>query len=186
MLTIAKIRDVLRALNDELAAMEVIGELGLCGGAVMCLVFHARPATKDIDGIFVPTKAMRAAARRVAKKFNLAEDWLNDAAKAYFHVDPPREPVLQLSHLRVWAPRADYMLAMKCVAARYDTHDRDDILFLIHYLGLTRPEAVFALVEQYYPHTRVPAKTQFAIEELMAQRALPPPHRKQRQRRRNR
>jgi hypothetical protein len=34
-----------QALNAELAKKGVIGEIGLCGGAVMCLVFNTRKAT---------------------------------------------------------------------------------------------------------------------------------------------
>lgn len=168
MLDVPTIKKLFRALNEELSKIGVKGEIGICGGAVMCLVFQARKATKDIDGIFEPTREIRKASRKVARRFGLKENWLNDAAKAYFHVDPPREDVLELSHLRVWAPRADYMLAMKCVSARFDTHDKEDVEFLLKYLKLQEPEQVFDLIEKYYPKTQIPAKTKFLVEELLA------------------
>lgn len=156
-----------KALNAELKKMGVVGEVGICGGAVMCLVFEARQATKDIDAVFKPTRQIREAVKTVGRRLGLGDAWLNDAAKAYFHADPPREEALSLSHLRVWAPSADYMLAMKCVAARFDTHDQDDVRFLIRRLGLTTPAAVFSVIERYYPRRLVPAKTQFLVEELL-------------------
>ena len=110
-----------KTLNAELKKMRVVGEVGICGGAVMCLVFNARKATKDVDAVFAPAKEMRRAAKAVAARLGLSEDWLNDAAKGFFGADPPRDAVLELPHLRVYAPRADYMLAMKCVAARFDS-----------------------------------------------------------------
>jgi len=161
------IGELFQALNEELTKRGVHGEIGLCGGAVMCLVFQAREATKDVDGIFEPTAEMRKASARVAKKFGLEKDWLNDAAKAYFLTDPPRQSVLELPHLRVWAPSADYMLAMKCISARFDTHDKDDVIFLIRHLGLKKPGEVFRIVEKYYPNSKIPPKAQFLIEEVM-------------------
>lgn len=167
-LTANQIRELLTALNEELREANVIGEVGLCGGAVMCLVFQARQSTKDVDAIFAPTTELRAAAGRVAERLQAPVDWLNDAAKAFFPAEPPREDVLQLSHLRVWSPGAEYMLAMKCVSARFDTHDRDDVAFLIRHLGLRQPEQVFEIISRYYPQHRVPPKTQFLVEELLA------------------
>jgi hypothetical protein len=167
MLDISLIKKLLQALNEELAKAGTKGEIGLCGGAVMCLVFQARQATKDIDGIFEPTDQIRKAAAKVAKRFGLADNWLNDAAKAYFHVDPPKEAVLEFSNLRVWAPRADYMLAMKCISARFDSHDREDVEFLLEYLKLTEAEAVFRIIEKYYPGAQIPPKTRFLVEELL-------------------
>lgn len=158
---------LLKALNGELRKSGVIGEIGLCGGAVMCLVFQARKATRDIDAIFEPTRELREAAKRVAARLGLPLDWLNDAAKGFFHAEPPREEVLNLSNLRVWAPGAEYMLAMKCVSARFDSHDRDDVAFLIGHLGLKRPEAVFRVIERYYPQRLIPPRSRFLVEELL-------------------
>jgi hypothetical protein len=75
--------------------------------------------------------------------------------------------VLDLPNLRVYAPKAGYLLAMKCVAARFDTHDRGDAEFLIKHLGLTRPQEVFAIVEKYYPRREIPPKARFLVEELL-------------------
>lgn len=168
MLDIPTIKKLFAALNEELKKVEALGEIGICGGAVMCLVFASREATKDVDAIFKPTEAIRRASQKIARDFGLPENWLNDAAKAYFHVDPPREEVLTFSHLRVWAPKADYMLAMKCVSARFDTHDKEDVVFLLNYLGLKKTEAVFQIIEKYYPRQRIPPKTRFLIEEIFA------------------
>ena len=161
------IRALFSALSEELGRRGVTGEVGLCGGAVMCLVFEARPSTRDVDGIFEPTREIREAAAQVGKALGVPENWLNDAAKGFFLSDPPRQDVLDYPHLRVWAPTADYMLAMKCVSARFDGHDQDDVLFLVGHLKLRTPEEVFTVIRRYYPDGAVPAKTRFLIEELL-------------------
>jgi len=166
MLNVKLIKRLFKALNAELKKKDIIGELGICGGAVMCLVFKTRPATKDVDAVFAPSSEIRRASRKVAGAFGVPDDWLNDAAKAFFHSDPPREDVMNLSNLRVWAPTAGYMLAMKCISARYDSADADDVVFLIKYLDLKSPEQVFDIVSEYYPRKAIPARTQFFVEEL--------------------
>lgn len=160
-------RELFAALDRELARRSVIGEVGLLGGAVMCLVFQTRESTKDVDALFAPTREIRAAARAVARTYGEADDWLNDAAKGFIVSSPPRMQVLELPNLRVWAPTADYMLAMKCVSARFDTHDADDVAFLIRHIGLTTPDEVFERITRYYPHERVPPRTRFLVEELL-------------------
>ncbi|MFC1521700.1 hypothetical protein ACFL6Y_04755 [Elusimicrobiota bacterium] len=167
MLTAELILKLFKALNEDLASVNITGEIGICGGAVMCLVFKARASTKDIDAIFAPTQEIRKASLNVAKKFGLADDWLNDAVKGFFLSDPPRENVLELSNLRIWAPKADYLLAMKCISARADTHDKEDIIFLLKHLKLSKPQEVFSIIIKYYPKSRIPSKTQFLIEELL-------------------
>jgi hypothetical protein len=166
-LTTETIRALFLSLNDELASREVLGEVGLCGGAVMCLVFQARSSTKDVDAVFQPTREIREAAAIVARDFGIAEDWLNDGAKGFFLSNPPQHEVMELSNLRVWAPTAEYMLAMKCVSARFDSHDRGDVEFLIRLLGLESPAGIFEVICRYYPRENVPAKTAFFVEEIL-------------------
>lgn len=167
MLSAERMRELFAALDRELARRSVIGEVGLLGGAVMCLVFQTRESTKDVDALFAPTREIRAAARAVARTYGEADDWLNDAAKDFIVSSPPRMQVLELPNLRVWAPTADYMLAMKCVSARFDTHDADDVAFLIRHIGLTTPDEVFERITRYDPHERVPPRTRFLVEELL-------------------
>lgn len=167
MLDTKTIRQLFDALNNELEAMGIIGEIGICGGAVMCLVFNARESTKDVDAIFKPTREIREAGLAVARKLDIAEDWLSDAAKGYFLSPPPVMEVIQHSHLRVWAPQPHYMLAMKCVSARFDSHDLDDVMFLLKHLEIKTPEQAFRIIEEFYPRKTIPPKTQYLLEELL-------------------
>lgn len=167
------IRKLFGSLNAELKKLRATGEVTLCGGAVMCLVFKARQSTKDIDAVFAPAREMRKAIRAVAERYGLPENWLNDAAKGFFHGEVPREETMSFSNLRVYTPRPEYLLAMKSVAARYDTQDKDDVVYLIRRLDLKKSEEVFAIIEQYYPHRLIPAKTKYFLEELFANGPAP-------------
>ena len=128
MLTVERIPELLTLLNRELERRNVPGEVYLARGAVMCLVFRARPATKDIDALMVPPAEIRDAARAVARAEDLPEGWLNDAAKAFFSAPGRFEVFEDLSHLRVYVPNTDYLFAMKCLALRLgeEFQDLDD------------------------------------------------------------
>lgn len=166
MLSSDQIRLMFETLNEELRIQDVIGEIGLCGGAVMCLVFNARASTKDVEAIFEPTREIRTAAAIVAKKYGVGDDWLDDAAKGFFLANTPRQDVLQFSHLRVWAPTAEYMLAMKCISARFDSYDRTDVQFLIQHLGLCSVDDVFTVISQFYPREKVPARARRCLQSI--------------------
>jgi hypothetical protein len=163
-----EIKKYLEELNDALRAMEVKGEVCLYGGAVMCLVFDARPATKDVDAVFQPTRQMRQAIERVAEANGLPGDWLNDAVKGYV-VPHPQRIFFDFSHLKIFIPEPDYLLAMKTLAARVDAPDRSDIELLIKVLGIKRADEVFAVLEKYYPRQQIKPATQYFIEELFEQ-----------------
>ncbi len=49
----------------------------------LCLVFHAREATRDIDALIVPAAELRLAAQTVSRNEGLPDDWLNDAVKGF-------------------------------------------------------------------------------------------------------
>ena len=167
MLTRDDILICLEAVNEELREQDVKGEIGIIGGAVMCLVFNARNATRDVAAVFVPSQVIRKAAVKVGRARGLPDDWLNDAAKGFLVEKFKREDVKRFSNLIVWAPEARYMLAMKCISARWDSSDRDDVIFLVKHLNIKSPAAVFSVIQDYYPKMQIPPKTQFFIEEIL-------------------
>jgi len=167
MLTKVKIKELFEKLNGLLKENGERAEVGIVGGTVMCLVFNARDATRDVDAIFHPTKIVRQLAKKLAEQEGINPDWLNDGAKAYIVGEFDKTEVMNLSHLRVWSPCAEYMLAMKCISARWDSSDKDDVIFLIARLKLKKPKDVFRIIEQYYPKKMIPSKTQFLIEEIL-------------------
>jgi hypothetical protein len=168
-MTTQEIEQYLSELSGELGALGVKGEICLYGGAVMCLVYQARPSTKDVDAVFQPTSQMRAAAERVAQAHGLRDDWLNDAVKGYV-VEHPQRILFDFPALKVYVPEPDYLLAMKTLAARVDTADKGDILFLIELLKLHSADEVLVILEKYYPRQQIKPATQFFVEELFEER----------------
>lgn len=131
----------------------------------MCLVYDARPSTKDVDAIFQPAKIMREIAKEIANEYDLVDDWLNDGVKGFL-VEHPRAVFLNLSHLIVMAADPEYILAMKSISARIDGTDSKDIEFLINELKITTIEEVFKIVDKYYPRRIIKPATQFFLEEV--------------------
>jgi len=163
------IKRLFNLLNNELKDQSLEGELYLVGGAVMCLVYNARPATKDIDALFQPTQKLREAAAKIGAQMGIKSDWLNDAVKGYLSKQGKFDTFLELSHLRVFVSRPDYLLAMKCLALRIgeEFHDLNDIRYLLRYLNITSYQDALNIITQYYPLERFPQKTLYALEELI-------------------
>jgi hypothetical protein len=74
-------------------------------------------------------------------------------------------------------PVPEYLLAMKCMAARLggtegEQSDLPDIRFLIKHLGLQSPNAVLDLVRKYYPAERIPVRTQYVVLGLFEEGKL--------------
>jgi hypothetical protein len=164
-MTQQEIENYLKQLNEKLGLTGVKGEICLYGGAVMCLVYNARPSTKDVDAIFEPAQTLREAVRTVAQENHLTEDWLNDSVKG-FVVNHNQRILFNWPNLKIYVPEADYLLAMKTLASRVDTRDKKDIQFLIKHMGIKKAETVFEILEEYYPRKQIKPATQFFIEEL--------------------
>jgi len=155
----------LHVLNEKLQLRNVKGEICLYGGAVMCLVYDARPSTKDVDAIFQPSEIIRKVAKEIANEHELVNDWLNDGVKGFL-VEHPRKVFLNLSHLVVMVADSEYMLAMKSLSARLDGTDSKDIEFLINKLKITTIDEVFKIIDKYYPRRIIKPATQFFLEEV--------------------
>jgi len=169
----ATILKALAALSDALKAQGVVGERCLFGGTAMVLAYSARVSTKDVDALFQPTQPIRDLSRQIAAQLDIPESWLNDGVKGF--VSDRHELIAgnlpQFPNLRLTMPTPEYLLAMKCMAARLgglqgEPSDVPDILFLIKHLGLRSAKDTLDLVACYYPADRVPVKTQYLIEGL--------------------
>jgi hypothetical protein len=165
LLTSAEIVIAFEALNFRLAARGESAELAVVGGAVMCLAFDARAATKDVDAWFAPSATVRAAALEVADELSLPADWLNDAAKAFVPPNGAFELWREWSHLRVALADARTRFAMKAAAAR-TLEDASDLQFLLGRLGIRTAEEALRVVLDFFPAERLPVRTQLLIEEL--------------------
>lgn len=170
LLTQADIRRLLELLDAALAEEDAVGEVYLVGGAVMCLVLDARPATRDVDAFFRPTKLIREAAARVADRAGVPRSWLNDAVKAFLSPRGDFDPYLELPHLRVFVARPEYLLAMKCASMRLgeEFQDLDDVRFLLRYLNLTSADEALEIVTRYFDEKQLLPKTRLALEELLS------------------
>ena len=165
-MTAEEIEQYLREVNDELALQNVKGEICLYGGTVMCLVYKARPATKDVDAIFEPVRVIRGVISRIAERHGLRQDWLNFAVKM-FVVEHEKKILFNFPNLKVYVPTVDYLLAMKVLAARADTEDVSDIKFLSNELKLNDCTQIAEIVRKYYPNKIIKAETEFLLEEIL-------------------
>ena len=172
-LTREQILAALQALSDELGKQGITGEVCLFGGTVMVLAFTARLTTKDVDALFQPTQTIRELAHRIATEQQLPVDWLNDGVKGFISTrhETTTGNLPQFPHLRLTMPVPEYLLAMKCMAARIggtadEPSDVTDIVFLVRHLKLKSAKEVLDLVGQYYPANRIPVKTQYLVEGL--------------------
>jgi hypothetical protein len=165
----AMIRQLLEALDIELARDDVHAEVFLVGGAVMCVALDARASTRDVDAVFKPAAAVRAAAARVAVSSGVEDTWLNDAVKGWMGTRGTFDRWFERPHLQVFIGQPEYILAMKCVAMRLgaEFHDLDDVRYLLRYLNITSTEQALAVVRRYFDDAQIPVKTAIALDELL-------------------
>ena len=145
----------------------------------MVLAFNARVSTKDVDAIFKPKSLIAALASEVSEEEGLPEAWLNDGVKG-FQSEKGKytsKGLPELSHLKLKRPTAQYLLAMKAMAARapgYDTKgDKGDIKFLLKRLRISTERAALRVVESFYDPKLIVPKTQFMLIECLQELNFP-------------
>lgn len=167
-----KILSLLRELGDELAARGVRTRLFVVGGAAMSLSFDDRRSTRDIDAFFEPSPEVRDAAAAVGARNGLDDGWLNDGAKGFLPgTDPGATLALDQPSLSVQLASAEYLLAMKIVAARAE-QDFDDIRALYGVLGLTTVDEGLDIASRLYGRVGMgrllTPKSQYLLDEVVA------------------
>lgn len=174
-LTRAQIVRALTRLGELCAAAAIRAEIAIYGGTVMMIAYDCRKATKDVDAIFHPAGAIEPLIRQVAVELKLPEDWMNSGVKTFVGT---REawvgfPELQIPGLVLTRPAPEYLLAMKCLAARLPTlfraGDLEDIKFLVRKLRLRSIKQVDAIVGDYYGDRRLENGKRWLVEKLIAE-----------------
>jgi predicted nucleotidyltransferase len=160
-----EIERYLKRVGQYLDDQNLTGEILIVGGAYMTLVLRQRETTKDVDAYFaVHAEAVREAALRVAQEEGLPADWLNDAVKGFFYVQPEVSVWLEWPGLRVYTPHPSYIFAMKAVAGRPE--DIRDLQSLRQILGLRSAAEALEIVVRYVPEQLLAPRVQYLIEDL--------------------
>lgn len=164
----ADIELLLRDLSAELERAGATADLFLVGGAAMAIAYDSRRSTRDLDAVFAPVSAVRAAAIAVGERHGLAPDWLNDAVKGFLPGrDADSSVYFSSASLRVDVASPRYLLAMKLFASRVET-DTADIRLLYQLLGLTTVEEGLAILAAAYPTRPIHPRVQYLLEEVVA------------------
>ena len=171
----AQVLRALTRLGELCVEARLKAEIAIYGGTVMMIAYDCREATKDVDAIFRPVSALEPLIRRIAREQDLPEDWMNAGVQPFV---APREARIEFAQLRIpglaiTRPSAEYLLAMKCLAARLpkprSRGDTADVKFLIRKLGLTSIAQIDAIVADYYGDRRLEAGKRWLIEKLIAE-----------------
>jgi len=127
----------------------------------MVLAFNARERTKDVDAVFEPPQLIRELAIAVQEELQTACRLAQRRRQGLSRPCPEaaRTRPAAVRESAVTAPPAEYLLAMKCMAARIASAaavggDVEDIRFLLRHLGLCSAEEALAIVARYYPESR--------------------------------
>jgi len=133
----------------------------IVGGAAMIIHFGATRATRDVDAILEGDnlREIKNAAKIVADKFELDDDWLNDSVKGFAFILPPdfhkriTKLEFDLSNIEIFVLGIAEQLIMKIIALR--EQDLEDIEVLLpqltaadkqivinnmHYINKIRPD----------------------------------------------
>lgn len=101
--------------------------------------FDARPATKDVDALFETTPLIDNILADIAETYGLHKDWINNDIKEplkYLKLENLKE-IYKFKNLKVLAPSAEQMLAMKILSARPEPYrDFEDAEYLISFLKI--------------------------------------------------
>lgn len=144
--------EILDVLDKKLEENRLELTLNIYGGTVMMACFDARPATKDIDALFETSPLVNNILLEIAESYGLNKDWINQDIKEplkYIKHENLKE-IYKFKNLKVLAPSAEQMLAMKILSARPEPYrDFNDAEYLIKYLEIETLDQVINIFDKY-------------------------------------
>jgi hypothetical protein len=154
----------------------VRGEIRIVGGAALSLSYFDRDVTQDIDVINVRggnNEAVAQAARSVASKLDLNDNWLNfevtriDALPTLGQ-EVEWHAIFSSETITLKVASAEALLAMKLRANR-PGRDVNDIRALLALVGITDVSSAEALYESFYPGDVLPDRAIQILDNLFAE-----------------
>lgn len=177
LLTKVDIERALRKIDLKASDAGVLVDLSINDGAALALAFDLRHSTRDVDAVVHGAPGfVRRAAAEIAEEEGWPADWLNDGVKGFTSSKEQMNLMASFEAsagggLRIHIPTPEYLFAMKCMAMRPEgiegSHDISDIDALADVAEIADAEAALALVEAFYPSSRIPPKVRFGVEEIM-------------------
>ena len=180
-LTRADLLEALQELIQELRAHRHTGEIRIVGGAALALSYFERDVTQDIDVLTVRggnNEAVADAARAVADRLNLTEEWLNfEVTRVDALPTLGREvewhTIYTSPDITIHVASAETLLAMKLRANR-PGRDVADIRALLSVCTIAHIEDAATLYESFYPGDVLPNRAIQILTSIFAEGALAP------------
>lgn len=128
-------------------------EIIIVGGGSVLLNYDFRMNSVDVDAFNTYESAIKDAAKLVAHKYNLSQQWLNDD----FKKTPSYSPRLRQyssyyktfsNVLEIRTISREYLVAMKMVSGRKYKNDLSDILGILYYHYKNNDEITYQQIEK--------------------------------------
>ncbi len=177
----ADLLEALQELIHELRARNVSGEIRIVGGAALSLSYFERDVTQDIDVMNVRgsgNEAVAEAARSVASKLDLNDNWLNfevtqiDALPTLGR-EVEWHTIFSSAQITIQVASPEALLAMKLRANR-PGRDVNDIRSLLTLVGITDVASAEALYESFYTGDVLPDRAIQILNNLFTELDRPP------------
>lgn len=161
---------LLRAVSARLERAKTEVEFYFLGGAVLYQAFNADPKTAHVGSMLRPASVVRDAARDVAAREGVPEDWLPWSVRRVLSGEVAGAGTyLELRHLRAFVPLPGYVLAVKCAAMRLgeDFRETEDVRYVLRAMNLTSADEALSVVLRYFTDRQLVPDTRLRLERLL-------------------
>ena len=137
----------------RITGRKISDEIIIVGGGSVLLNYDFRMNSVDVDAFNTYDSAIKDAAKLVADKYNLSQQWLNDD----FKKTPSYSPRLRQyssyyktfsNVLEIRTISREYLVAMKMVSGRKYKNDLSDILGILYYHYKNDDEITYQQIEK--------------------------------------
>ena len=149
-----KMIDLLKEFGEMLCEMGSSVIIDIYGGAAMSILYSSGRVSEDIDVMLNEGDRFEFKEARdiIAKKYNLPENWINEAVAGAVAFDMINKNMVNygnFGNLYINIVSAEQLLAMKIFSSR-DEKDFDDAVLLAKQLGFCRKKDFTGLLRLYF------------------------------------